>query len=103
MHYLWLFVVGWHVATRSPRGDYALLLRRSPLQRVIVAPVVAWHLSAVVPRYLEAIGFAPAYCSAVRGASNFNFSRRTEIVALAAGHQLPVMYDNRKYPQPGGS
>jgi putative tryptophan/tyrosine transport system substrate-binding protein len=32
----------------------------------------------------------------------FYFSRRTEIVALAAGHQLPVMYDNREYPAAGG-
>jgi putative ABC transport system substrate-binding protein len=32
----------------------------------------------------------------------FFFSRRTEIVALAAGRQLPVMYDNREYPAAGG-
>ena len=32
----------------------------------------------------------------------FFFSRRTEIVVLAAGHQLPVMYDNREYPAAGG-
>jgi putative tryptophan/tyrosine transport system substrate-binding protein len=32
----------------------------------------------------------------------FFFSRRIEIVALASGHQLPVMYDNREYPAAGG-
>jgi putative ABC transport system substrate-binding protein len=32
----------------------------------------------------------------------FFFSRRAEIVALAARHELPVMYDNREYPVAGG-
>ena len=33
----------------------------------------------------------------------FLFSRRAEIVALAARRPLPVMYDNREYPVAGGT
>ena len=68
----WLFVVGWCVATL---GRHAGRLCTSASQIALAAPdrrpSRRMASSAVVPPYLEAIGFAPAYCSAVRGASNF--------------------------------